>query len=664
MFDPGTYEERLDRWAERLAQELTKGSSQGRLWLQGRTGTGRHSIVQRLSRKHGFLAIEVPPLFDLDAALHALVQAALHGGCLADLIARPRQSLTDQVSAIGCKLAERGGPLAVVLPISWFDRGDGVDVKVSRDRVAGFLSGLARNESLRILVVTGIGTVPPDGFEKAPMHELEVPTVRSQDIQSQTLEGRFRRAAESVSTWMGKTRVFYTPLEIRLQVGVVALGGRPADAGLEGLAFRLARSIIEAKPPLARAVQRLLIARRPLPQDEVRKLSGIDDEYLPLLTSCVGYGREQVRVPERTRQILMAQLRRATGSEPEDMETTHAELARYYENLDGQPSPSTVDADRAVSWLEKVHHLAWGGEATRQGWEAQNPLGREQIWERARYLSRKLGQYQEAARLYRKCIDDFGQDSYSLHYEAFNLERAHAPKQSVRDGYSKAVRMDKGNPWWNARWTTFLIANGTLAEAEHAWREALRNVDPTGDRMAGSPWLALHLHQWVCRQWLALGYVQQARSVLNEIDPRWLGSERDLSELRTLVEDHEEALRLGESVYPAEVPQQERWHEPRVLDARDADKHNLRQWWPGRVLEAHADEVIAVIAHRETRLAQQVTFTGEEWRRFANQPAEDAEGFFELGEYEGGDRIVRRVRSQDSSLLDGLYEHLVEDLRA
>ena len=82
------------------------------------------------------------------------------------------------------------------------------------------------------------------------------------------------------------------------------------------------------------------------------------------------------------------------------------------------------------------------------------------------------------------------------------------------------------------------------------------------------------------------------------------------------------------------------------------------------MIDASADEVIAVIADRETRLAQQVTFTGEEWRAFANQPAEDAEGFFELGEYEGGDRIVRRARAQESSPLDDLYEHLVNDLRA
>jgi tetratricopeptide (TPR) repeat protein len=462
---------------------------------------------------------------------------------------------------------------------------------------------------------------------------------------------------------MAKSKTRHTPIEIRLNVGVAALQGRPSHGGLEGLASQLARAI-GARPPLALAVQRLLIARRPLPPDAVRRISGVDEEYLPLLTSCIGYGRDQVRVPERTRQILMTHLRRATDREPEADEATHAELASYYETLDGERSPSPADPARTIAWLEKVHHLAWGGAATQQTWNDQEHLGREQIWERARYLSYVLHRYEEAAGLYRKCIADFGADSYSLHYEAFNIERARGPKRLVREGYAAAVGMDKANPWWNGRWTTFLIANGTLAEAESAWREALRNIDPTGDWMASSPWLALHLHQWVCRQWLALGYVQQARNVLNEIDPRWLGSEPELSSLRTLVEDHEEAMRLGESVYPSEVPQHERWQKPRVLPARDADRNELRQWWPGRVIEAHPDEVVAVLADRQTRLAQQAIFTGDEWRAFANQPSEDAQGFFELGEYDRGGRIVRWAAAESSSLLDEIYEDLVDDLRS
>jgi hypothetical protein len=346
-----------------------------------------------------------------------------------------------------------------------------------------------------------------------------------------------------------------------------------------------------------------------------------------------------------------------------DLEAAHAALARFHESRDGALTPKHLDAAHAVHWLEKVYHLAWGGDATSAAWKQQILIGREQYWERARYLSRVRHRYEGAAELYHHCIEKFGADSYSVHYEAFNLERAGKSKALVRAGYEKAVRLDPENTWWNARWITFLIANGTLAEAERAWRTALQNLDPTGDWMAQSSWLALHLHRWVCRRWLALGHVKQARQVLDEIDPRWLESEHQLAVLQMLVADHEEALRLGESVYPAEVPHGERWARPRELDSRNARRAPLVRWWPGRVVEAHTDEVVVVVADPGTKLAQQLTFTAEQWQSAANQAPEDASGFFELGEYAGGEQIIRRTRALASSLLDEEYEALVNDMR-
>ena len=97
---------------------------------------------------------------------------------------------------------------------------------------------------------------------------------------------------------------------------------------------------------------------------------------------------------------------------------------------------------------------------------------------------------------------------------------------------------------------TFLIGHGTLEEARKAWSAALAALDPDGDRMKESSWLAMHLHRWVARRWLALGYVAEARGVLAEIPRRWIESEDELRGIEHLVQDAEESLRLGESVYP------------------------------------------------------------------------------------------------------------------
>jgi hypothetical protein len=58
------------------------------------------------------------------------------------------------------------------------------------------------------------------------------------------------------------------------------------------------------------------------------------------------------------------------------------------------------------------------------------------------------------------------------------------------------------------------------------------------------------------------------------------------------------------------------------------------------VVEACPTAVTVVIAPTPDE-AQQLTFDAESWRRLAGEPAEDADGFFELGSYQGGEQVVR-----------------------
>jgi hypothetical protein len=68
----------------------------------------------------------------------------------------------------------------------------------------------------------------------------------------------------------------------------------------------------------------------------------------------------------------------------------------------------------------------------------------------------------------------------------------------------------------------------------------------------------------------------------------------------------------------------------------------LIAWAPGRVVEALPIAVTVVVAPTSDE-AQQLTFDAETWRRMAGEPAEDADGFFELGSYDGGEQVVRPV---------------------
>lgn len=379
MIDPVSYAAGLEEQAAKLAVNL----SEKRLWLRGPTGSGRHAIAHRLASQHGIPTIEVPPPEDLDAAFHALVQAALHAGCVDEIIDHPQRDLHDHAKQIGGRMAERSVHLALLLPHAWAERRGAEDVEAPWQRLACVLRGLADDPGLRFVVITGMIDEAPIGLETTPPVTLHAARIGSTDIRVDKLTGKFQAAAEQVASWMNRHKIFATPLEVRLQVGIVGLGGSPSEGKLEALARRLALLLQQAVPELTVAVRRLLLARRAIPRAEIARVSGVPSELSPLLTDCIGYGREEVRVPERTREALLGQLRvhrvssGARHSDHDGSELGHAALARFHETHDGAVTPRNLTASQAIHWLEKVHHLAWGGEATSETWARQQLLGRE-----------------------------------------------------------------------------------------------------------------------------------------------------------------------------------------------------------------------------------------------------------------------------------------------
>jgi tetratricopeptide (TPR) repeat protein len=606
-----------------------------KLAIRAAIGAGRHTIVQRLSASMDLAVIEFPSFDDLDAPLHGLVQLASHAGTL-DMVldAAAGDPLQKTVSA-GQALADADRAVVVLLPVPRSGNPREADA-ATRRRIEQMIAALVSVPSLRLAVLATPQTRLRDGFTRTI--ELAAPMIGAPQIHANELPGEFGAAARALASWMTRTNWASTPLEARLQVGLIALGERP-----EGIALRLealARKLVQQLgrwPALAVAVHRLLLARRALPLAEVSAVSGVEPRWQPLLTACIGYGDDAVRVPEVTRQVLLDALKVSTTA----LEDAHTALAQHHESLDGARSLRGLGQDQAINWLEKVHHLALGGTTCASRWAEQEPAGREQLWERARHLSRELRQYQGAAQLYQSCIAKFGEDPYSSHYLAYNLDRARGDLEQIRRGYAYAAAEDPENPWWQQRWIRFLIAHGTLAEARAAWQHAIRSIDPDGTRLRSSPWLALNLHYWVARRWLAVGRLDDAREVLSEVPERWLAEEAELRELLQVLTTQEQALALGESVYPASTPVEARWSHPRSLRSVRSGRQ-LITWAPGRVVEALPTAVTVVVAPTVAE-AQQLTFDAESWRRMAGEPAEDADGFFELGNYEGGEQVVRPV---------------------
>jgi hypothetical protein len=644
---PGTLSIVLDLWSqksslkERVREVERELQAPGaKLAIRAPIGAGRHSIVAQLAGSIGAAVVEFPSYGDLDAPLHGFVQLAGHAGTLAAEPETTSADLLEPTRRAAQVLADTGRALVVLMPVSHVHTSREREA-TTRQHIERMLGVLVSLPALRVAVIASPQTRLRDGFTR--QLALPLQQVGAAQIRADQLPDQFAVAARALAEAMARHNWACSPLQVRLQVGLIALGERPdsLDLPLEALAHRLVEQLQRWRT-LKLAVHRLVHARRALPADVVATVSEVELQWRPLLTACIGYGDHDVRVPEVTRQVLLETLK----LEPTTVEDAHAKLARYHASLDGACTLRGLGQDPALHWLEKVHHLALGGVACEAAWRQQVPAGREQLWERARHLSHVQRRFDDAAQTYKACIERFGDDPYSQHYLAYNVEHAGGDLGEVRRGYAAAVASEPSNPWWQQRWIRYLIAHGTLVEARAAWRLAIPAIDPDGSKLRGSPWLARNLHYWVARRWLELGRIEDAREVLSEVPQPWLGQEAELRELDALVASHQQALIVGESVYPASAPLDDRWRRPRSLPLTRAGRA-LERWAPGRVVEASAAEVTVVVAPTPDD-AQQLTFDATTWRQLTGDPAQDAAGYFELGAYDDGEQIIRSVPDRGS----------------
>lgn len=114
------------------------------------------------------------------------------------------------------------------------------------------------------------------------------------------------------------------------------------------------------------------------------------------------------------------------------------------------------------------------------------------------------------------------------------------------------------------------------------------------------------------REWLDHGEVQHARTVFDEVPSEVVEREEDLKILQWRLQDAEEAVALGESVYPSSTPPSSRWTAPQIPPGE-----GLMSWSPGRVVSANKHAVAVVIATvRDGKPQKQVVesrITAKQW---------------------------------------------------
>lgn len=643
-----------------------------RVLIEAQRGSNRAAFLERLEGLLGgdvAVRVDVPPFDDVDAPLHALLQAAARLGA-EDVHAATRdgEPIRDRARAIAHSLAGRQKVLLLWLPYARLPRDpDEPGAQIRYLRAEDLLGGWLSVEALKIVILFSNDAIIKqamggEGLDRWSRVSLEAPRLTYGEIDDSSW-GTFNQYARKLRDALHRRQnpITLTPAQTRLLVGLIALGASPSFLlnnmilrGHAKLEDRLCESL-QRDPVLREGALRIAQARAPIPRETALQLARIPEQYAPLVTECIGDGGEMFRVPELLRSALNG-LRRGPADAGVQARA-HIAIADYHQSLDGAPSPGGA-LSGMVHWLEKVHHLGQSGSAGKARWAALDLPNRELYWDRARSLSVDHRDFLGAAELYRECIHRFdAHDAYAWHYLGFNLDRAGAERAEAERAFRKAVALRPDHPWYNGRLVTFLIEQARFRDADQAWQEALERVDPTGEGVLQAPWLFDEFYRWIVKAWLRMGEVRRARAAFDTIPWHMLDQSPKLEDLREELEDAEEAVALGESVYPSSTPMSDRWVQPAdVVPNQSQDGLSLKAWFPGRVSSVDEEGVHLALAvpdpEPEKRRLIVRTLSPKEWTQLGFcSMAEAAERFVLVAIYEGerGEEVVRIHPVSDSA---------------
>ncbi len=642
-----------------------------RIHVQIREGVPRRRLLDRIREYHTDpLAIVVfPSLLDPDISVHGLLQAAAHLGAPEVTRALDDRPLRDRARGVGQALAREGRALLVWVP-AWrtTNKSSEADQQISQqaieiEQVEDVLGGWLSVVTMPIVVLThqatGNSLLKRVVGNTTEWRQLSLDAPRATLSDDAAWHG-YAEAANQLRAALRHTSVPLTSQQLRLLVALVALGENPRNLlneplRIEKLTHRLASRLEQPDARfLAEGVQRCLLARMPVSRKVALEIARVPDEHQALITHCLSEPGDVIEIFDSVRAGL-----RKVGYRPQKtLSSEHLALADYHQRLDGAAGP-TAAWQHIEHWLEKAHHLGRSGSLGEARWEELDLPTREFYWDRARSLSVDHHQYVEAAKLFQKCLDRFDRrDAYSWHYLGFNLDRAGIRRKDAEYAFREAVKLRPDHPWYNGRLVTFLIEQARFRAAEEEWNSALERMDPDGENIVQSPWLAKQAHRWVVKAWLSAGEVLRARAVFQDIPEESFSEERWYEALREAIDDAEEARQLGESVYPSTTPQVKRWRIPDEVPLRTPTQNQLRSWYPGRVVAVDDDGIQLALAvpHNDPEKRRLIarTLAPEEWPRYADHALEEGEFIF-LAIYENPNdpqgiiRITQQPRVSQAS---------------
>lgn len=516
----------IDRTRGLVATALQRGRS---VLVEGTVGSGRHHLARQLeASSNDVMLVEMLASGQVDGPLSAAIEVASKASRTEDrnrLLERCSQ-MQDAAEEVVRILQRERKRLVLLLPERLGTAADADDVHDTLDEQVRSLLGTIAGSGLPVAIVAPdharthmLGFFPRDQF-RLPPHRVPFRTM------SRIAWGTYQQSAAAIDALVGASDEA-SPIAWRLAVGAVAIGADLDDVvdsvragGIRPVTTQLICQL-DTNSVLRDAVARFLSARRPLSHGVVNATFGVPAGHEPLLTQCIGYGEDAVRIAPEVRGLLDDRIRVTAKS----LYDCHATLAKHYASMDGAASPFDLDGNALRAWAEKSHHLANGGDACRLEWNALKKLAPSMYWDRARTLS-FAEDYAEAAKVYASCVGIYPGDDYGWHYLGYNLQKAGGAAETIESAYRKAVEISPSNPWWNSRLVTFLVHDGRPAQGRTEWTDALRRVDPDGTRVGQSDALARSFHRWIAESWIDVGRPIHAEEVMRLV-PRSLTLEQE-----------------------------------------------------------------------------------------------------------------------------------------
>lgn len=628
-------------------------SADARHLIVGAVGTGRSTLARMLAEKVSEARLIEVPQEGLDRPLHLLAQLGAEDPQRLPDVLGGQTPFPQRLEG----LLKQNAPLVVVAPSRW---GEPFGLAPEPDPVEHLLQ-----DAIQQMWTQYSGPIylfQDEGrLAAATSLRLERIQVNEHFLEDSQTWGPLLSFATRLA---GKHEQHVSPIVLRLAVGLLALKAafnevqpllnEKVDArAIETLAHKIHQQLPKRMFPIAQA---LCACRGHFEQELVTDLlqrHHVENQafWTTWFSQCLGYGRTRIRITSVVRHVFLA----ASPARP----TQRTPLIDYYRARDGATQPGQLQTCSVVPWLERVYHLGLSSEANHQDeWrEIVDRWGspREWLWVRARFLSRQH-RFEEAAELYRQCLDKEPNDSYSWHYWAYNRERAGCRDSETENAYLNAVRQDPTNPRWNQRAIRFLVRRSKLEEARALLGQAEARFAAAKPAFRQLDFYQREFYYRIIYRLLKSGKWSFALELLEQLPPDTRPAPH-FATLRQLAEDQKEVSLLGEAVYPAAYPIERRWKFPAELSAQGLEAS--RPWFPGRVLESSVSEVHFVFATPEGRLEDRElydrTYSAEEWEQRSGQSAGLAEGFWFLGQRQDQSEVLAKAEYQSSK---SYYEYL------